>query len=172
MLRNTTYLGEKVNSDTLVDTHGAYLQSVKNVANETGCLFIDANKITYEIEQGLGVEGSRRLHMWFRPGEHHSLPKGRQDNTHYNVYGAHVVASAIADAVSETIPALKKYVRHYDYIVAANGTGNYMTPEEAITAAPVNAKTKILILNGIYAKPTIPQNKKIKFYFFDGAKFE
>ena len=172
LLRNTTYLGEKVNSDTLVDTHGAYLQSVKNVANETGCLFIDANKITYEREQGLGVEGSRRLHMWFRPGEHHSLPKGRQDNTHYNVYGAHVVASAIADAVSETIPALKKYVRHYDYIVAANGTGNYMTPEEAITAAPVNAKTKILILNGIYAKPTIPQNKKIKFDFFDGAKFE
>lgn len=172
LLRNTTYLGEKVNSDTLVDTHGAYLQSVKNVANETGCLFIDANKITYEIEQGLGVEGSRRLHMWFRPGEHHSLPKGRQDNTHYNVYGAHVVASAIADAVSETIPALKKYVRHYDYIVAANGTGNYMTPEDAITAAPVNAKTKILILNGIYVKPTIPQNKKIKFDFFDGAKFE
>lgn len=172
LLRNTTFQGEKVNSDTLVDTHGAYLQSVKNVANDTGCLLIDANNITHEIEQGLGVEGSRRLHMWFRPGEHPSLPKGRQDNTHYNVYGAHIVASAIADAVVETIPALKKYVRHYDYIVAANGTGNYMTPEDAINAIPVGVKTKILILNGTFAKPTVPKEKKIKFIFFDGARFK
>ena len=107
-LRNTTYEDEKVNSDTLIDTHGAYLQSPRNVARELGVPFIDANRVTHDLEQGMGIEGSRRLHMWFRPGEHPSVPKGRKDNTHYNVYGATVVAGLLAEEISHQVPALKK----------------------------------------------------------------
>ena len=172
LLRNTTYTGEKVNSDTLVDTHGAYLFPPRYIAKELGCVFIDANKITYDIEQGLGVEGSRRLHMWFKPGEHPSAPDGRQDNTHYNVYGAHVVASAMADAISRQIPALGKFVRHYDYIVADNGTGNYMTPQAAVDAVPDGTKTTVLILHGSFAKPVVPKSKRIKFVFWGDAKWK
>ena len=36
-LRNTTYEDEKVNSDTLIDTHGAYLLSPRNVAGAWPC---------------------------------------------------------------------------------------------------------------------------------------
>lgn len=107
-LRNTTYEDEKVNSDTLIDTHGAYLLSPRNVALELNVPFIDANRITHDLEQGMGIEGSRRLHMWFRPGEHPSVPKGRKDNTHYNVYGATVVAGLLAEEISHQVPALKK----------------------------------------------------------------
>lgn len=107
-LRNTTYEDEKVNSDTLIDTHGAYLLSPRNVARELGVPFIDANRVTHDLEQGVGIEGSRRLHMWFRPGEHPSVPKGRKDNTHYNVYGATVVAGLLAEEISHQVPALKK----------------------------------------------------------------
>jgi pectinesterase len=107
-LRNTTYEDEKVNSDTLIDTHGAYLLSPRNVARELGVPFIDANRVTHDLEQGMGIEGSRRLHMWFRPGEHPSVPKGRKDNTHYNVYGATVVAGLLAEEISHQVPALKK----------------------------------------------------------------
>lgn len=107
-LRNTTYEDEKVNSDTLIDTHGAYLISPKNVARELGVPFIDANRVTHDLEQGMGIEGSRRLHMWFRPGEHPSVPKGRKDNTHYNVYGATVVAGLLAEEIAHQVPALKK----------------------------------------------------------------
>jgi pectinesterase len=46
--------------------------------------------------------------MWFRPGEHPSVPKGRKDNTHYNVYGATVVAGLLAEEISHQVPALKK----------------------------------------------------------------
>lgn len=106
-LRNTTYEDEKVNSDTLIDTHGAYLLSPRNVARELGVPFIDANRVTHDLEQGMGIEGSRRLHMWFRPGEHPSVPKGRKDNTHYNVYGATVVAGLLAEEISHQVPALK-----------------------------------------------------------------
>ena len=107
-LRNTTYEDEKVNSDTLIDTHGAYLLSPKNVARELDVPFIDANRVTHALEQGMGIEGSRRLHMWFRPGEHPSVPKGRKDNTHYNVYGATIVAGLLAEEISHQVPALKK----------------------------------------------------------------
>ncbi|MBQ7422709.1 MAG: pectin esterase [Prevotella sp.] len=170
LLRNTTYTGEKVNSDTLVDTHGAYLISPRNVAKELGCAFVDANKITHDIEQTMGVEGSRKLHMWFLPGEHPSLPQGRQDNTHYSIYGAHVVASALADEIGRQVSELRKHIRHYDYIVAANGMGNYMTLKDAVDAAPMGNKTKILILNGDFQKTEIPKGKHIKIVYFDKRK--
>lgn len=109
-LRNTVYEDEKVNSDMLIDTHGAYLLSPRNVASRLNVPFIKANQITHDLEQGLGVEGSRKLHMWFKPGEHPSVPKGRKDNTHYNIYGATVVAGLLADEISRQVPALKKYI--------------------------------------------------------------
>lgn len=101
--------------DTLVDTHGAYLLSPKNVAKELNVPFVDANKITHDLEQGLGPEKSKKLHMFFKPGEEPSLPKGRQDNTHYNIYGAHVVAGLLANDVAKQVPTLKKYIRKYKY---------------------------------------------------------
>ena len=73
------------------------------------CHFIDANRITHDLEQSLGVEGSKKLHMWYKPGEEPSLPEGRQDNTHYNIYGARVVAKLLAGALIEEIPVLSKY---------------------------------------------------------------
>ena len=85
-LRKTTFAGEeKINSDTLIDTHGAYVVAPRNVAHRLNVPFVDATKITHDIETELGIEGSRKLHMWFRPGECSQIPKGRQDNTHYNV---------------------------------------------------------------------------------------
>ena len=92
-LRNTVYEDEKVNSDTLIDTHGDYLLSPRNVASQLNVPFIRANQITHDLEQRLGIEGSRKLHMWFKPGEHPSVPNGRKDNTHYNIYGGTVVAA-------------------------------------------------------------------------------
>ena len=56
--------------DTLYDTHGDYRIAPANVAREMGVVFIDANTITHELEQGLGREASKKLHMIFAPGEH------------------------------------------------------------------------------------------------------
>ena len=110
-LRNTTYAeGAKVEeTDVLVDTHGDYRLAPINVAKKLNVYFVDANKITHELEQGLGVEGSKKLHMWFLPGQEPSEPKGKQDNTHYNIYGAQIVADLFADALCEEIPELKQY---------------------------------------------------------------
>ena len=110
-LRTTTFAdgGKVVEGDSLVDTHGLYRVAPRDVAKRMNCHFVDANQITHELEQSLGVEGSKKLHMWYKPGEHPSLPKGRQDNTHYNIYGAHAVAKLLAEAIVKEIPVLEKY---------------------------------------------------------------
>lgn len=133
-LRNTTYQDEKINSDTLIDTHGPYRLVARRVAEQEGCLYIDANRLTSELEQQMGPLGSRKLHMWFAPGEVKSILQGRHDNTHYNVYGARLVAGLIADALGEKVPALGKHVKHYDYVVSTVGRGNYMSLDEAVKA--------------------------------------
>ena len=170
-LRNTVYDGnETITSDTLIDTHGAYKDVPEKIAREMNVPFINANKITHDIEQGMGVIGSRKLHMWFLPGENKFVLKGKKDNTHYNYNGAHIVANALADAVGRQIPALKKYVRHYDYVVSARGRGNFMNLQEAVKAVPAGKKIQILILDGTWRKPVVPIGKNIKFVMYSSVK--
>jgi len=110
-LRSSTFKdGTKMEEgDTLIDTHGLYAQAPRDVAQRMNCYFVDANRITHDLEQGLGKDASKKLHMWFLPGEEPSEPKGKQDNTHYNIYGAKVVANLLADALCEEIPLLKPF---------------------------------------------------------------
>lgn len=110
-LRTSTFKdgAKMVEGDSLIDTHGLYRSVPILVAEHTHCHFVDANQITHNLEQGLGREGSKKLHMWFLPGEEPSEPQGKQDNTHYNKYGAQVVANLLADALCEEIPLLSKY---------------------------------------------------------------
>ena len=110
-LRTSTFKDDSImiEGDSLIDTHGLYRVAPMDVAERMNCHFIDANKITHDLEQGLGREASKKLHMRFLPGEEPSEPQGKQDNTHYNKYGAQVVANLLADALCEEIPVLKAY---------------------------------------------------------------
>lgn len=158
--------------DTLIDTHGAYLVSPRKVAKEMGVVFIDANKITHDLEQGMGKEGSKKLHMIFSPGEHPSLPDGRQDNTHYCVYGASKVASLLSDALCKAIPQLAKHHICYDVYVSKTGNGQYFDLSKAIENIPADKRTTIAITGGVWKKPVVPKGKKIKFIMLRGARFE
>lgn len=160
-----------VEGDSLIDTHGAYLLSPRNVAKEMGVTFIDANKITHDLEQQLGPEGSKKLHMWYKPGEVASLPEGRQDNTHYNVYGAYVVAGLLAKAVAENVPELKDYVRICDASVAKDGRGLYYDLQKAVDAVAPGKSATILVGAGEWTKPVVPKDKTIKFVLRDGASW-
>lgn len=167
-LRNTSWTEDKVNSDTLIDTHGAYVVTPRFVAQQMRVPFVDATKITHDLEQGLGIEGSRSLHMWLKPGEY-GIKKGRQDNTHYNEKGAHEVASVLVDAMAEVCPELKPYVRHYDYVVSAKGRGNYLTLQAAVDAVPKGKKATILVIDGEWEKPNI-KGKSVKIEKYSTVK--
>ena len=154
----------QVEGDTLYDTHGAYLDSPRNVAKKLNVPFVDANKITHELVQGLGREESKKLYMWVEPNTVPAVPKGSVDNTHLNIYGARVVAGLLVDAMAEVVPALAPYVRHYDFVVAKDGSGDFFTVQEAINAVPdfrKEGRTTIYIRNGVYKEKLIIPASKI-----------
>lgn len=151
-------------TDTLFDTHGAYLDSPRNVARELGVTFIDMNRITHDLVQGLGPKESKKLFMWVAPNTVPALPKGREDNTHLNPYGAKVIAGLTVDAIAEAIPALAAYVRRPDLVVAQDGSGDFFTVQDAIDAVPdfrKNKRTTIVIRKGVYKEKLVVPACKI-----------
>ena len=175
-LRNTTFAdgGQLVEGDSLVDTHGLYRIAPRDVAERMNCHFIDANQITHDLEQGLGTEASKKLHMWYLPDTEPTEPKGKQDNTHYNIYGAHVVARLLADALCEEIPVLKAYRTDADITVDRLGRGEYMNLDDAVAAAQASSKaeTTIQILGGEWERPQLPKKSRIRFILRQGATFK
>ena len=163
-----------VEGDSLIDTHGLYRVAPRDVAQRMNVHFVDANKITHDLEQGLGTEASKKLHMWFLPDTEPSEPKGKQDNTHYCVYGAHVVARLLADALCQEVPVLKKYRCDADYTVDRKGRGQYLTIDDALAAAKADAKddATIQILGGEWDKPQLPKKSKIKFILRQNASWK
>ena len=73
--------------DSLVDTHGAYLDSPQ----------------------------SKSLYMWMPVGVYEFAPNGRIDNTHLNVFGAIVVSRLAVNGLAQEVPALKPYIRKTVY---------------------------------------------------------
>ena len=156
-------IAKDIRRTILFDTHGAYLDSPRNVAKELGVTFIDLNKITHDLVQGLGPVESKKLFMFVEPNRVPAFPKGREDNTHLNIYGARTVAGLAVEAIGKEIPELAKYIRHYDYVVAQDGSGDFFTVQEAVNAVPdfrKNVRTTILVRKGTYKeKIIIPESK-------------
>lgn len=103
-----------------------------------------------------------------------ACPKGREDNTHLNVYGARTIAGLTVDAIAKEVPALAPFVRHYDFVVAKDGSGDFFTIQEAIHAVPDFRKagrTTILVRKGVYKeKVVIPESKiSVSLIGEDGA---
>lgn len=167
-------VADKPEGNHLVDTHGAYLESPRNVAHEEGVLFIDMNKITHELVEGMGPVESRKLFMWVPAQTVAACPKGKKDNTHLNVYGARVIAGLAVDAIAKEIPELAPFVRRYDFVVAKDGSGDFFTVQEAINAVPdfrKEGRTTILVRKGVYQEKLIIPESKINVSLIgqDGA---
>ena len=162
----------KTEGDSLIDTHGLYRVAPRDVAQRMNCHFVDANAITHELEQGLGTEASKKLHMWFLPDEEPSVPKGRQDNTHYNVHGAHVVARLLADALCQEIPLLAKYRTDADITVDKQGRGDYLSLQKALESIDTTKPTTIQMLGGEWEKPELGKKSKVQFVMRMGASWK
>ena len=159
--------GSNFEGDSLIDTHGAYLDSPRKVAEEMGVPFVDLNKLTRDLVQRMGKEGSKKLYMWIPEGVSPACPQGREDNTHLNVFGARKVAGLAVDAVAQEVPELAKWIRHYDFVVAKDGSGDFFTVQEAVNAVPdfrKNKRTTILVRKGEYKERVIVPECKINIF--------
>lgn len=173
-LRTTTFKDgvKMVEGDSLIDTHGLYRVAPRDVAQRMNTHFVDANQLTHHLEQELGTEASKQLHMWYLPGQEPSIPDGRQDNTHYNVYGAHVVAKILADALCEEIPVLKKYRCDADVTVDRLGRGDYLSLDAALQQVDHRKPCTIQILGGQWVKPHLPKKSQVQFILRQGATWK
>ncbi|MBO5661664.1 MAG: pectin esterase [Tidjanibacter sp.] len=169
----------------LADSHGDYLKECHAVAERTGVLFIDAEKLTRDWLEPLGDEGSQKYFMNLPAGKYPSHPDGKNDNTHFTVPGARIVARMICREIERVIPELGKHIRYWDFVVAKDGSGDFFTIKEAIDALPNFYKGKenplrVLIREGVYEeKLVIPYTKQsvefigegdVKITWGDGAR--
>lgn len=84
----------------LVDTHGDYVVAPREVAAAENVPLLELNRLTTQLEEAHGLEGSKRLHLWIAPNVYERKPAGWQDDTHFSAYGADRVAGL---AVQEII---------------------------------------------------------------------
>lgn len=92
----------------LIDSHGEYPLEVRLVAQELNVPFVDMQYYTELLEQSYGVEGSKKLHLHYKAGEHPYYPEGKDDDTHLSELGAKEVAKiAIEQLKSIQNPDLK-----------------------------------------------------------------
>lgn len=95
----------------LTDTHGDYIIVPRQIAKSEHIPFVEANTITKKIVQKCGPEDSKKLYMWIEPNKYEFCPDGKQDDTHLNIEGAHIVAKALLDKMVKVAPELKQYVK-------------------------------------------------------------
>lgn len=147
----------------LIDTHGSYTQAVRNVAAELDVPLVDLNVITHEFVEKLGPEVSKDYFMHVEPGTVSLHPDGKADDTHLNVKGARAVASLAVDEIARLVPEFAPHVRHYDFVVAKDGSGDFFSVQDAIDAVPDlrgGGRTTILVREGVYEdKIVVPQSK-------------
>ncbi|MBP5765059.1 MAG: pectin esterase [Bacteroidales bacterium] len=163
---------QKQEGDTLVETHiikredgtvDDYLEAPRRVARENNVPFVEMNAISKQLVQSMGIAESKKLFCWIPADTNLAAPKGREDNTHLRIWGARQMCRATIDAIGEAVPALKPYIRKYDFIVAQDGSGDFFTVQEAINAIPDYNKDTLTILlqpGTYYEKLIVPESKE------------
>jgi lysophospholipase L1-like esterase len=100
-----------------VETHKEYSALARDVAKETGALFIDLDEKSRSLYQQFGPENSKWLFLQLQPGEHPNYPDGKNDNTHFSEMGARLIAQLVLKELKALnielterifIPAVKK----------------------------------------------------------------
>ena len=94
------------------DTHGEYPDLVRTVAREYKVPLIDMHQKSELVLKKYGADESRKLFLQLKPGEDQNYPNGIEDNTHFNSFGAEVMAKLVAQGIRELKLELADYLRH------------------------------------------------------------
>ncbi|MCU6791427.1 GDSL-type esterase/lipase family protein [Paenibacillus sp. WQ 127069] len=85
----------------IINTHGEYLQAVKELGEAEEVPVIDLADKTRKLYEAYGAERSKRLFLWSVPGEFPNHPSGAADNTHFQERGAIEVAKLAAEGIRQ-----------------------------------------------------------------------
>ena len=93
-----------------VNTHGDYVQAVRDVAADLHVPLLDLNQQSTSLLQRMGPEPAKRLYIYVNPGEYPTLPTGRQDDTHFCAFGASRMCDLAVLEIQAKVPALAKFL--------------------------------------------------------------
>lgn len=88
------------------ETHKDYSQAVWEIGKEHSVTVIDLDKKSRELYQELGSEKTKYLFMQLDSLAHPNYPNGQKDNTHFNDYGARIIAQLVLHEVKVLLPDL------------------------------------------------------------------
>jgi len=83
----------------VAETHLVYSAIVRKVAKEEKIPLIDLDKDSQAVLQQFGPVGSKYLFNHLAPGEHPNYPDGKEDNTHFNEFGARKMAELVLEGI-------------------------------------------------------------------------
>jgi lysophospholipase L1-like esterase len=90
----------------IVGTHDEYMKITRAITTEEKVVLLDMDVITQQLYQQFGPENSALLFLQLKPGEHPNHPKGKDDNTHFNEFGARLVAQLVLKEIRSQLPEL------------------------------------------------------------------
>ncbi|WP_239615975.1 rhamnogalacturonan acetylesterase [Cohnella mopanensis] len=96
----------------LMNTHGPYVESVRELAAEQGVPLLDLAVMSKNLFEEIGEEEAKSLFMWGAPGEFAQFPGGIEDNTHFQEQGAIRIAELVVSGIRQArIWPLTMYLR-------------------------------------------------------------
>ncbi|MEQ1604096.1 MAG: rhamnogalacturonan acetylesterase [Pyrinomonadaceae bacterium] len=101
----------KFEKDVLVKTHGEYPDAVKFVGKAENVAVIDMESKSAAVLTRYGKDGSTKLFLQLKPGEHINYPKGVEDNTHFSPLGAEEMAKLAVEGIRENKIKLARYLK-------------------------------------------------------------
>jgi pectinesterase len=140
--------------------HGDYPAAMKQVAAETGTPLLDATTATLDWLEGLGDEASKPYFM---------ISTGKNDNTHTVACGARKVTEIVCGLVRGQLPEIAAHlIAPYDFVVSADGHGDFLTVQEAVNALPNyshNEISTVFIRKGVYKECVSIPHTKFRVHF-------
>ena len=94
-----------------MESRADYADPTRAIAEETGCLFIDANRLETDMWNAMDKQDVFDGYYICEPLESKAYPTGTDDHTHLKAKGAKRMAKIIADAIPESVPELSKYLK-------------------------------------------------------------
>lgn len=82
---------------------GDYPKAMEEVSANANVIYIDANTLSADYLDELGIEKSKDLFLHLKPNEFNNYPEGLEDNTHFSEYGGRVFAKMIANELLKNI---------------------------------------------------------------------
>ncbi|MCI5604073.1 MAG: S-layer homology domain-containing protein [Clostridia bacterium] len=107
--------------NNFMESRQDYADPTREIAKETGCAFIDINRIMTDTWNTMDKEDVISGYFVCEPLESKAYPVGTNDTTHMKPKGAKRVAGMVAEAIKTDVPELAKYLKGEEVFTDISG---------------------------------------------------